>query len=90
MMYWSWYLIRIRFPSAEHCMGIWCPGDVRTVDVHIRRLREKIASEPKYRNGAFISRLNKRSRPFYETKIIKCGLYLPFRNIRSTVHLTAS
>lgn len=41
--------------SREHLMGIiWgreYPGDVRTVDVHIRRLREKIEetpSEPKY------------------------------------------
>ena len=42
------------YSRDELLRAIWgedCPGDARTVDVHIRRLREKIepnASEPKY------------------------------------------
>lgn len=40
-----------RAKLLEQIWGVDYPGDVRTVDVHVRRLREKIeknASEPKY------------------------------------------
>ncbi len=40
-----------RIKLLEEIWGVDSPGDVRTVDVHVRRLREKIeknASEPKY------------------------------------------
>ena len=40
-----------RKEPLDFVRGIYYPGDARTVDVHIRRLREKIEqnpSEPKY------------------------------------------
>lgn len=40
-----WYLIQTKYTAVKNLLNIvWgyeYPGDVRTVDVHIRRLREK-------------------------------------------------
>ena len=41
----------LTFSAAEGFILTVIPGDVRTVDVHVRRLREKVepnASDPKY------------------------------------------
>ena len=50
-MYWSFWLFNPnKVYSRENLLNIvWgyeYPGDVRTVDVHIRRLREKIETNP--------------------------------------------
>ena len=45
------YCVMFQPPMLNTVWGYEYPGDVRTVDVHIRRLREKIEknpSEPKY------------------------------------------
>src|SRR3712207_8451738 len=70
------------------------PGDARTVDVHIRRLREKIEpnpSEPKYRSEEHTSELQSRQylvcRLLLEKKIKTTHNYCSAKAIENTHHI---